>query len=62
MQPLVWEKPDRARRGDAAKMAKATTVPGAYTALTLDLLRTKKCIVPDYRAGDGNFLVNDLVD
>lgn len=62
MQPLVWERPARAKKGDGGKRLKVTTVPGSYTVLTLDLLHTKKCIVPDYSAGEGNFLVNDLVD
>jgi hypothetical protein len=69
LQPLVWEEPARPKsKGQAAqevdkcgKKPRVTTVPGVYTALSLDMLYTKICIVPDYKRGVGNFLVNDLV-
>lgn len=46
----------------SSKRLKVTTVPGVYSAVTLDMLLQRVCIVPDYKRGDGHYLVNDLVD
>lgn len=45
-----------------SKRVKVCTVAGAFSALTLDMLLHRVCIVPDFLQGEGNFLVNDLVD
>lgn len=38
------------------------TVPGVYLAVPVEALLQKVCIVPNYKLGGDNFLVNDFVN
>jgi hypothetical protein len=57
MRPLVWEPAEPSTsRGRSVGFA-----PGKYSVISPDMLLQQVCIVKDYKRGEGNFLVNDLV-
>ncbi|WIA35956.1 hypothetical protein OEZ86_004334 [Tetradesmus obliquus] len=56
--PLVWEP--AAPKAPTAKK-RVHIVQGSYMALTLGMLNIKVCIVPAYKLGGDNYLLNDLI-
>jgi hypothetical protein len=44
------------------KRVNFTQVPGVYRVVAVETLLQKVCIVPNYKLGGDNFLVNDLVN
>jgi hypothetical protein len=56
LRPLVWEP----ARSEGEKKVRFED-SGSFIAISPACLISKVCIVPDYKRGRGNFLVNDLV-
>jgi hypothetical protein len=62
LRPLQWERQQaRPRPAKRPTTLRVNTVPGVFLAVPVEALLQKVCIVPNYKLGGDNFLVNDLV-
>lgn len=57
LRPLLWERTPK----NPARRRKVITTEGCWCAIEIDVLLGQVCIVPDFKRGDGCFLVNDLI-